>query len=215
MNNCVNYTCQYLHISLWSLRVSSVDYFCRINISRLSLRPSNNEQFRSSMNGRAPCYSPWNRSNGASLRLGPIESNLHVRSLVHPQTSSIAKRLREWFASTGVYSCSHLLNCDAFMTACRWELDAEAKKKNRLLLRRLSYFEVCCPVRSRRDSNIHLLCSVIRCVQKRRTGEENNVLSNTFDLIRHANSDWLFWFRRPLMQLHAGLYGHDSALLRN
>jgi len=143
------------------------------------------------MNGRAPCYSPWNRSNGASLRLRPIESNLHVRSLVHPQTSSIAKRLREWFASTGVYSCSHLLNCDAFMTACRWEIDAE-EKKNRLLLRGLSYFEVCCLVRSRRDSNIHLLCSVIRRIQKRRPGEENSVLSNIFDLIRLI-ANWLFW----------------------
>lgn len=34
----------------------------------------------------------------------------------------------EWFASTGVYSCSHLLNCDAFMTAYRWGINAEAKK---------------------------------------------------------------------------------------
>jgi len=65
----------------------------------------------------------------------------------------------------------------------------QRKKKNRLLLRGLSYFEVCCLVRSRRDSNIHLLCSVIRCIQKRRPGEENSVLSNIFDLIRHANSE--------------------------
>lgn len=72
-------------------------------------------------------------------------------------------RLREWFASTGVYSCSHLLNCDAFMTACRWEINAEAKKDY--------CYAASLAFRSGRDlerhSNIHPLCSVIKRVQKR------------------------------------------------
>jgi len=95
-----------ISISLWSIRVSDIDYFCRIDISRLSLRPSK-DTFCADHLPRGDIVTTSNfvrrwtvghlairletGPTDASLRLEPIESNFHVRSLVHPQTSSIAR----------------------------------------------------------------------------------------------------------------------------
>jgi len=81
----------------------------------------------------------------------------------------------------------------------------QCRGKKRLLLRGILHFIFEVPRQDLKDSNIHLLCPVIRRVQKK--GEAGKVmgysaLSKIFYLVKDANSDSLFRFRRSLMQLH-------------
>jgi len=134
------------------------DTFCANRLPRGIVTTSN---FARRWTGRASCYSPWNRSNGASLRFEPIESNLHVRSLVHPQTSSIARGY-ENDSQVPVFTRVVQLSSKLRRVYDCVSMRDQCGGKKRLLLCETSRSKVL--ARYREDGNIHPLCSVIRCI---------------------------------------------------